>query len=84
MDALGGRDLWGVRSTIPGRTHVDPGLIVERLFESVPQILNELMDKTPVERLSDVDLKVEDLGPPAGDNPFQEWKRRSIRWQLGL
>lgn len=86
MEALGGRGSWGVGPSGPYGTLVDPGLVVERLFDLVPCILNDLMDKTPIERLPGVQLSNENLGPPTGDgsNPFETWKRQSIRFQLGL
>jgi hypothetical protein len=60
--------------------------LVERLFVEVPLILNELMDRTPVERLPHVALLPEHQGPPSGErsNPFEPWMRQSVRWQLGL
>jgi hypothetical protein len=65
--------------------HADPGVLFERLLPAVLELLNELMAATPVETLSNVSLKPEDLLPPAGsDQPFAERERHSIRWQLGL
>jgi len=86
MDAVGGRGAWGVRAVVLGRTHVDPAVLVERLFEAVPPLLNELMDRTPVERLAHVALLPAHHGPPTGErgNPFEPWTRQSVRWQLGL
>jgi len=86
MQAVGGQDSWGVRPTIPGLTHVDPGVIVERLFETVVPLLDQLIKLTPVERLAGVALTPEQLAPPEGVNGrwFQPWMRKSIRWQLGL
>jgi hypothetical protein len=87
MDALGGRAKWGVTPTLPGRSHVDPGILVDRLFQAFPSLLNELMDETPVERLAHVRLKPLDAQPPDSADPmdaFATWVRRSIRWQLGL
>lgn len=85
MDALGGRASWGVRVLLHGRTHVDPGLVADQLFETVVPLLNELMEQTPVETMAGVNLRPEQLAPSADENsPFREWARRSIRWQLGL
>lgn len=86
MDALGGRNSWGVGATTQYGTLVDPGIVVEQLFKFVPSVLNELMDKTPVERLAGVQLGPADLVPSIDNygNPFEGWKRRSIRLQLGL
>jgi hypothetical protein len=86
MDALGGRSSWGVGVTTPYGTLVDPGIVMERLFELVPPVLNALMDNTPVERLAGVRLAASDLVPPVDNygNPFEQWKRYSIRLQLGV
>jgi hypothetical protein len=86
MDATGGRGSWGVGQTGLLGTLVDPGMAVEQLFAAVPPVLNEIMDRTPVERLQGVNLSAADSLPPAGtgSNPFQGWMRRSIRLQLGL
>jgi len=89
MDALGGRTAWGARSTLPGRIHLDAGVLVDRLFEESIGLLNRLMRNTPVERLPGVALTPSNLGPPADgptgrSGPFDSWARKSIRWQLGL
>jgi hypothetical protein len=89
MDALGGRSIWGA-STGPNRWLVDPGVFIEQLLPRVLAMLNEIMDKTPVERLSHVHLTQADCQPPAPDpkaggmDTFGERSRLSIRWQLGL
>jgi hypothetical protein len=89
MDALGGRGSWGA-STGPNRWLVDPGVFIEQLLPRVLTMLNEVMDKTPVERLSQVHLTQADCQPPAPDpanggmDTFGELSRLSIRWQLGL
>jgi hypothetical protein len=89
MDALGGRGSWGA-STGPGRWLVDPGLLIEQLLPRVLTMLNEVMDNTPVERLSQVNLTPADCQPPApgpatgGTDTFGQRSRLSIRWQLGL
>ncbi len=88
MDALGGRGSWGA-STGPYRWLADPGVLIEQLLPRVLATLNEVMDKTPVERLSHVHLTHADRQPPApnpanGGNAFSERSRLSIRLQLGL
>ena len=89
MDALGGRGSWGA-STGPYRWLVDPGVFIEQLLPRVLTMLNEVMDKTPVEQLSQVHLTQADRQPPApnpasgGMDEFSERSRLSIRWQLGL
>jgi len=86
MGALGGEDAWGVQSLIPGQTHSDPGVFVERLFALAIPTINDILDRTPVERLPHVRLRQPDREPPTGDDAdvFDLWKRQSIRWQLGL
>jgi hypothetical protein len=89
MDALGGRHSWGA-SGAANRWLVDPGVFIEQLLPWVLTILNEVMDKTPVERLSHAQLTQADCQPPApnpnagGMDTFGERTRLSIRWQLGL
>lgn len=87
--ALGGDAAWGVEQLIPGRMHADPGTLLEQLLPRILRMLNEIMDATPVEQLSNVSLQPGDLEvpvAPAGSysNPFDEINRQSIRWQLGL
>lgn len=78
MDALGGREAWGVRTDPDGSAVVDPGLFVERLFPRVLTLLNTVMEHTPG-------------GTGAGPRPprqgprwYNERNRLSIRWQLGF
>jgi hypothetical protein len=84
--ALGGDAEWGVEQLVPGRIHADPGILLEQLLPRALQMLNKIMDETPVERLSGVRLEPGDSEPPTeGDSdPFHELNRQSIRWQLGL
>jgi hypothetical protein len=89
MDALGGRGSWGA-SAGPYRWLADPGVFIEQLLPRVLTMLNEAMDKTPVEWLSQVNLTQADCQPPVpnpsngGMDAFGERSRLSIRWQLGL
>jgi len=87
MDSGGGRVVWGVR-TAAGRTVVDPGAFVEHLLPAVLELLNSVMQVTPVERLEHVQLTTAQCQPPP-DEPgtasiFSERNRLSIRWQLGF
>ncbi len=86
VNALGGEAIWGIEQLIPGRMHADPGVLIEQLLPRVLQMLNEIMDATPVERLSGVSISPKALRPPTKDFPdtFSEINRQSIRWQLGL
>jgi hypothetical protein len=52
---------WGMRELLPGELHADPGMLFERLFPDVISLLNELMSATPVEALTGVAHKPEDL-----------------------
>lgn len=86
MDALGGRDKWGVRQLSANFNEVNPGVLVDKLFEEVTNLLDDLMDNTPIEKLSHIEKAQKTNGPPkekAGD-PFSEWHRQTIRWQLGF
>jgi hypothetical protein len=47
MEALGGREAWGVRTNADGSEVVDPGLFVELLFPKVLTLLNAVMERTP-------------------------------------
>lgn len=89
MDVLSGRGSWGASGGANGWL-IDPGVFIEQLSPRVLIILNEVMDKTPVERLSHVNPTQADCQPPAPDSKaggmdtFGERSRLSIRWQLGL
>lgn len=54
FDRLGGRDNWGLQSRIPGRLHVNPTILVERLLPQALQILDDALRLTPIERLDGV------------------------------
>jgi hypothetical protein len=89
MDALGGRAEWGFQSAANGSSLVDPARLVERLFPNVLALLNETMEKTPVERLRHVQLTAADSQPFSNGRPdqpdwYSERNRLSIRWQLGF
>lgn len=87
MDALGGRDIWGVKQLTPNLNEIKPGVLVDKLFEEVVVLLNNIMKNTPVETLDHLDDTHRHTGPPnenkSGD-PFSEWNRKTIRWQLGF
>jgi hypothetical protein len=86
FEDIGGLSLWGVEQLIPGRLHIDPGIVLEQLLPGVLAMLNRIMDETPVERLAHVSLQQSDSYPPTGPGAgsFIEQNRQSIRWQLGL
>ena len=80
----GGAESWGFRDLLPGRLCAEPDTLLQRLLHEVTQLLNGIMEATPVETLSDVSLSPSDLLPPIGNGEFGERERHSIRWQLGL
>lgn len=90
MDAMCGRDSWGFRSLLPGRSHVDPAVLADRLFEEVVKLLNSLLKETPVESLAQVRVTAASKLPPKNKpdrgsfNTFSEWNRKAIRGQLGF
>ena len=89
IEALGGKDTWGLRTANNGSSLADPALFVERLFPQVLTLVNEAMEQTPVERLSQVALTPADSQPPRGGQGghaswYSERNRHSIRWQLGF
>lgn len=87
MDAEGGRAVWGVVLEIPDyQVQLDPGVFVEKVFQVVIPLLNQLMDTTPMDRLPHVDLSAPEpviQSSPYG-NPFSPEIGKSICWQLGL
>jgi hypothetical protein len=85
VDALGGRQSWGLERSLPGLQLVDPGVLLEQLFPRVLRLLDELMRETPVEGLAGVSLTPKQTAPPSDPHgTFSERNRQSIRWQLGL
>ena len=88
---LGGCKRWSVVThPRPLGSIFEPATLVDVLFEHVIKLLNAVMSRTPVEDLEGVHLAAEHLGPPSARgpnstwNPFEEWTRLSIRWQLGF
>ncbi len=83
--ALGGAAAWGVHLPVFDQTRVDPGVLLENLLPRVLRLLNEIMDETPVERLSHVKIRDSDKSPPTtAETPYTEQNRQSIAWQLGF
>lgn len=88
-EALGGHENWGLRSDLPDTIHVDPGLFVEHLFPVVLQLLNDVMEYTPVEHFAEPDNGLTAAPPTSvrerpGLDPFDPKIRSSIRWLLGM
>jgi hypothetical protein len=86
LSGLGGHADWGIEQLVPDRFHADPGILLEQLLPRILQLLNKIMDATPVEQLAHVSLQPSDYLPPSGpqSGPFVEMNSQSIRWQLGL
>jgi hypothetical protein len=61
-------------------------VLVEKLLLLVVQVLNLVMEKTPVETLSGVSLSERDVEIPTSETVafFTVMNRQGIRWQLGL
>jgi hypothetical protein len=83
INALGGQPAWGVEELIPGQLHADPGILLEQLLPSIIDLVNGLLEATPVEQLPSVVIEDHHTKPPA-EAPFDERARTSIRWQLGF
>ena len=83
MDAVGGRDAFGLRIASPDRVHADPGKLADAIFTRTVDLLNQLMEKTPVENFAGAAIPNDDLAPP-NDDVFGSQPRESIRLQLGL
>ena len=81
--ALGWQRLLVFEKIVPGYFHTDPGVLLEHLLPLTLDLLNTLMETTPVEGLSGVTLIASQVVPPP-EEPFDERTRLSVRWQLGF
>lgn len=89
MDDTGGRDAWGTKAVLPDRVFVDPGIFVERLFEHIIQLLNDLLATIPFEQRLGMTFTPQDYRPrsetPKGPaEPFDPVRSTHIRWLLGF
>jgi hypothetical protein len=86
MDATGGREMWGVKQLTPNLNEVDPGILIDKLFEEVIKFLNAVMKATPIELLSHLENIDLTAGPKNTNDhdTFSEWNRVNTRWQLGF
>jgi hypothetical protein len=89
MDALGGRASWGAHNVAAGGVQIYPSIFVERLWPEIIRALNDVIDATPVERLSNANLTPADIQPPPDSTDgmsgtFDQSNRNMIRWQLGF
>lgn len=85
FETLGGEAQWGVLPPVEAeRFVVDPAMLLEELLPRLMQLINSIMDRTPVERLcpgASASVFAEGGEDVAG---FFENMRPSIRWQLAL
>jgi hypothetical protein len=81
--ALGGSRLLSFQEILPRCFYTDPGILLERLLPLILNLLNAIMEATPVEGLSGVVLDPSHLVPPT-EEPFDERTRLSVRRQLGF
>ena len=86
FDALGGTDNWGVEQLFPNQVHANPGVLLEQLLPRILEMLNKIVDATPIEELAHVSPQSSDLQPFGGRDSVSctEMRRQSIRWQVGL
>lgn len=85
MDSLGGRSSWGVESLWDSRMHAEPGVLLAKTFERSIEVLNAIMENTPVENLPNVRLTPAQCLPPSDPSDrYSQMKREGVRWQLGL
>ncbi len=83
FDKLGGRDEWGLRLLAPGRAHIAPAVLIERLLPQALQMLDDALRLTPVERLHGVTTSVLLTGPP-DDTSFGLGTRTRVSLLFGL
>lgn len=87
IDRLGGTEVWGVQTLIPGTTTIDPLVFIDRALVGALGALNALMAATPVENFPNVDPAQlrdgsrSDKGP--GD-PWSMWTCNRVLLLLGL
>lgn len=84
MDSLGGRERWGVKALMPPRAHADPGHLVDQAVRVAASLVDEVMRRTPVERLAPEGGPPLRDAPPDGDEVFSQWNCHSVLWQLDL
>jgi hypothetical protein len=86
IQSLGGAEEWAVERFFGDELLFDPRVLVEKLLLLVVQVLNLVMEKTPVETLSGVSLSERDVEIPTSETVafFTVMNRQGIRWQLGL
>lgn len=86
IENLGGQAAWGLREIRSGELHADPGVFIDQLFARILDLLNVVMDCTPVERFPNANQKP--LGSPPEScsalDRYSQTNRNSIRWQLGF
>lgn len=89
MEQDGGAAAWGLTAIQPGRSHIDPGVLVDRIAERALPVIDAVLAATPVEVLGGDPSNPgwREPEPAAAGKPptvWDPWVRTSIRWQLGL
>jgi len=83
MDAVGGRDSFGLGKLLPDRVHAEAGKLLDAIFSRTMHLLDQLMAETPVEQIAGASVSKFKDGPP-DDGIFDDYSREAIRLQLGL
>lgn len=86
IDDLGGQAAWGLQEVRSGEFHADPGIFIDQLFAHMLDLLNTVMNYTPVGRLPNIKRRLLESPPEPryALDRYSETNRNSIRWQLGL
>jgi hypothetical protein len=86
IQLLGGAREWAVERFYDDELLFDPRVLVEKLLFYVIEVLNLVMNITPVEILGGVSLSESDTEVPDETKVafFTKMNRESIRWQLGI
>lgn len=88
IKALGGEKQWGCVRYNSDIMLIDPGILPDKLTVVMIEFLNEIIERIPVEELPGVVIEEKDRKPVIISDGITEhlsdWKRLSIRWQLGF
>jgi hypothetical protein len=83
VDVLGERERWGIREVAPTRLLIRVPAFIEQIVRPAYNLLNNLLDRTPVEQVLD-GRSASFAGPPEDDDAFSPARTQRILWQLGL
>ena len=87
IDRLGGTEVWGVQTLIPGTTTIDPLVFIDQALISALRALNAVMAATPVESFPNVDpaqLRDGSRSENGPSDPWSKWTRDRVLLLLGL